>query len=195
MAKWKQDGLGTVVAASKVDSWLPFPFRDSSFPVLLVITPCASLPLPVCYLFISQCLPISFCFPFPSFHCISSPCLSSAAFVWIKSLLFALWGREAVQAPLALEQRHNKMGCVRPVVFHPSALLPEKRSPLIFILSMFPPHRITNSLIFPTSLTQFLHFAPPAIFCSLYKRYLYSNYYYWGPSITSKKIKHQNCFT
>lgn len=52
MVKWKQDSLGTIASASKVNSWLPFPFRDSSFPVLLVITPCTSIPLPVCYLLI-----------------------------------------------------------------------------------------------------------------------------------------------
>lgn len=181
-SKWynqRQDGLGTIASASKVDSWLPFQFREFSFPVLLVITPCTSISLPVCYLFIQYCLPISFCFSFPSFHCISSPCLSSAAFVWIKSLLFALRGKEAAQAPFALQQRHNKMGCVGQAVFHPSALLTSKQCPLIFILSMFSPRCITNSLIFPTSLIQFFHIAPHApVFLRLYKRYLYSNYYW-----------------
>lgn len=75
------------------------------------------------------------------------------------------------------------MGHVRPVVFHPSALL--TWSPLIFILSVFLPRRITNSLIFPAPLTQFPGIIPPTpVFGSLSKIYLYL-YYHRGPRITS----------
>lgn len=90
------------------------------------------------------------------------------------------------------------MGCAQPVAFHPSALLTQEQSPFIFILPLFPPHHITNSSLFPTPLTQFLHITPhPAshqYFAASIKD-IYILIIALAPVITSKEIKQQKYFT
>lgn len=89
------------------------------------------------------------------------------------------------------------MGCAQPVAFHPSALLTQEQSPFIFILSMFPPLHITNSSLFPTPLTQFLHITTPLshqYFAASIKD-IYILIIALAPGITSKEIKPQTYFT